>query len=411
MKNSRWAGIIFLAGLLTLSLMRPTPLAAADWPGFLGPDRDGNSPDSGLLKQWPADGPPLLWKVDDIGPGWSSMAVVDGNIYTTGNSGDNQMLICLDSSGKSKWRIKQGPECEHRGYSGARSTPTIDGDRIYVTGGNGLVTCHSAADGKIIWSRDMRKDFGGRVGGWKYSESVLILDNLAIVTPGGGNAIVALDKKDGEVAWKSDVAATAGYSSCLPIKDSGKTIIVNGSQSGLLFVDAVTGKEIYRHEFAVNNTANVPTPAYEDGYLFWSVGYGKGSVCLKVAYSGGKWSFKEAWKSKDMGCHPGNYVVSKGLVFGKGRGGLVCLDMKTGTTKWKERMGTGQVCWADDMLYVFSASGGKVTLAEPAADACKVAGAFKVEGSGASWAHPVVIGGRLYLRYDTNLYCFNVKAK
>ena len=125
MKNSRWSGIIFLAGLLTLSLMRPTPMAAADWPGFLGPNRDGNSPDTGLLKQWPADGPPLLWKLDDIGPGWSSMAVVGGNIYTTGNSGGNQMLICLDSGGKTKWRVKQGPKCEHRGYSGARSTPTI----------------------------------------------------------------------------------------------------------------------------------------------------------------------------------------------------------------------------------------------------------------------------------------------
>lgn len=411
MRDHRWTVIILLAGLLTSSLLCPFPATAADWPGFLGPNRDGNSPDTGLLKQWGTDGPPLLWKVDDIGPGWSSMAVVGDRIYTTGNSGDHQMLICLNSSGESEWRVKQGPKCRNKGYSGARSTPTIDGDRVYVTGGNGLVTCHSSKDGKIIWTRDMPGEMGGKVGGWLYAESVLILDKLAIVTPGGANAIVALDKMTGKDVWKSDVSAKAGYSSCVPIEEGGSTIIVNGSQSGLLFVDLKTAKEIYRHEFAVNNTANCPTPAYEDGYLFWSVGYGKGSVCLKVDYSGGKWSFKEAWKSKDMGCHPGNYVVRDGLVFGKGKGGLVCLDMKTGETRWKERMGAGQACWADGMLYVFAASGGKATLAKPTASACEITGAFKVEGSGASWAHPVVIGGRLYLRYDTNLYCFDVKAK
>lgn len=136
--TTRNATISALAAALLLGSFLPSAAVnAADWPGFLGPNRDGNSPATGLLKQWPETGPPLLWKIDNVGPGWSSMAVVDGLIYTTGNEGDAQMLICLDLSGEEQWRAEQGPKCSHRGYPGARSTPTIDGDRIYLTGGDG----------------------------------------------------------------------------------------------------------------------------------------------------------------------------------------------------------------------------------------------------------------------------------
>jgi len=384
---------------------------ASSWSGFLGDNRDGHSSDKGLLKQWPGDGPQMLWSVDNIGSGWSSMAIVNGRIYTTGNSADNQELICLDLDGKELWRVIQGPKCSHGKYSGARSTPTVDGDRIYVTGGDGLVTCHEAKDGSLVWKRDMQKEMGGSVGGWRYSESVLVFGKLAVITPGGKNPVVALDKLTGKDIWKSDKEAKAGYSSCIAITEDGSSLIVNGSQSGLLFIDAKNGTEIYRHPFAVNNTANCPTPAYSDGFLFWSVGYGKGSVCLKVGNTAGKWSFDEAWTSKEMGAHPGNYVVAEGCTYGKGRGGLVCLDLKSGDVKWKERTAAGQSCYADGMVYSFADNGGRIVLIDPASPDSRVKGSFKVNGTGASWSHPVVTGGRLYLRYDTNLYCFDVKAK
>jgi outer membrane protein assembly factor BamB len=393
------------------STSRETSSRAADWPAFLGPNRDGHSPDTGLLKAWPDSGPPLLWEVNNLGAGWSSVAVAESCLYTTGNSGDAQMLICLDLNGKEKWRVAQGPKCRHGKYAGARSTPTVDGERIYVTGGNGLVTCHRTENGQILWQRDMAREMGGSVGGWLYAESVLILDSLAIVTPGGNNAIVALDKMTGRDVWKSNVTAKAGYSSCIAITEGGSTIIVNGSQSGLLVVDAKTGMGVYKHEFAVNNTANVPTPAYVDGHLFWSVGYGKGGVCLKVDQRGGRWVFEEIWTTRELNCHPGNYVVADGFIYGKGRRGLSCVDLKTGETKWQERIGTGQVCWADGMLYAFSDSDGRITLVTASAESPNAAGTFEVAGQGRSWAHPVVIGGRLYLRYDTNLYCYNVKAE
>jgi outer membrane protein assembly factor BamB len=249
---------------------------------------------------------------------------------------------------------------------------------------------------------------GGSVGSWLYSESVLILDDLAIVTPGGRNAIVALDKMTGREVWKSNVYAKAGYSSCIAVSEGGSTIIVNGSQSGLLVVDAESGTEIHSHKFVVNNTANVPTPAYADGYLFWAVGYGKGGVCLKADQRGGKWSFGEIWTTRELNCHPGNYVVADGFIYGTGRRGLSCIDLKTGQTRWQQRTRAGQVCWADGMLYAFSDSDGRITLVAP--DGGNAAGTLKVAGQGRSWPHPVVIGGRMYLRHDSNLYCYNVRA-
>jgi len=408
--RATWLGLEVVALVLMVGNAAQAAAGDAEWPGWLGPSRDGRSPDRGLLKQWPPEGPRLLWKVDSIGPGWSTVAVTAGRIYTTGNAGDKQMLICLDLDGKEKWRVEQGPKCNHGKYPGARSTPTVDGQRIYVTGGDGLVTCHGAEDGQIIWKRNMVREMGGKVGGWQYAESVLILDNLAIMTPGGRNALVALDKTTGQDVWKSDVSATAGYSSCIVIGDKDARIIVNGSQSGLFAVDAATGRKIWTSDFASPNTANVPTPAYADGHLFWGVGYGKGGICYKVSRAGGAWNFEQAWTTKDLNCHPGNYVVADGRIYGKGRG-LTCVDLKSGRTLWSERIGAGQVCWADGMLYVLADSGGVATLVEPSASGGKAAGRFQVAGEGASWAHPVVIGGRLYLRYDTNLYCYDVKAQ
>lgn len=402
--------VIATALLLAIALAG-SGLVAAEWPGFLGPHRDGLSPDTGLLKQWPEEGPRLLWKVDNLGPGWSSLAVVDGCIYTTGNANGKQMLICLEDDGQERWRVEQGPQCDHRGYPGARSTPTISGQRIYVTGGNGLVTCHAKDDGRIIWRRDMKTEMAGKVGGWRYAESVLVLGDLAIVTPGGDQAIVALNKETGETRWQSDATARAGYSSCIAISEGGDTAIVNGTQSGLLVVDAKTGQLIHLHEFAVDNTANVPTPAYVDGRLFWAVGYGKGSLCLEVEHGASGWRFEEAWRNRDLNCHPGNYVVAGGKVYGKARGGFACVDLASGETLWRDRVRAGQVCWADGMLYVLADSGGRLSLVDPnAGEEERVKGSFSVEGEGRSWSHPVVLDGRMLIRYDKNLYCFDVKA-
>jgi len=396
----------------TASVLLAFSISAADWPTFLGPKRDGISPDTGLLKTWPEAGPAQLWKNTNIGPGWSSVAVVGDLLYTTGNEGENQMLICIDvKTGKELWRAAQGPKSDHKKYDGARATPTVDGDHIYLTNGKGLVTCQSAKDGKVIWKKNMSTDFGGKVGGWQYAESVTILGKLAIVVPGGAQGVVALDKSTGSKVWTSGATLTAGYCSLLPVTVGKDTILVTGSQSGLIAIDPKNGKEIYRNPFAENNTANTPTPAFSDGYLFWSVGYNKGSICLKVTNANGKWNFEEAWKSGEFGSHPGNFVVANGQIYGKGKRGLTCLDLKTGQTLWGTPGYAGQATFADNLVYAFSDQGGKLALVEPLAGEGRVKGKIHVEGTGSSWSHPVVINGRLFVRYDTNLYCFDVKAK
>jgi outer membrane protein assembly factor BamB len=387
----------------------------AYWPGWLGPNRNGLSPDKGLLKQWPEEGPPLLWKTNTLGSGWSSVAVVDGRIYTTGNHEKKQMLLCLDLEGKRIWRVEHAPEADHHTYKAARSTPTVDGGRLFTTAGSGLVTCHDAADGKLIWQRNMETEMGGKVGGWRYAESVLILGRMAVVTPGGPNAIVALDKATGKEVWKSDASVTkATYSSCITIAgEDGATLIVNGTRSGLLAVDAATGRKVWSHTFAEHN-ANVPTPLYSDGHLFWTVGYGKGEICFKVDRTDGAWAFEKAWFGEEFNCHPGNYVIVDGRIYGNSRGrkGLLCKDLKTGEAYWSmPDVQTCQVTWADGMLYVFSSQKGRATLVAPSAEGGKVTGRIEVEGEDNSWAYPVVTGGRLYLRYDTNLYCFDVRTK
>jgi outer membrane protein assembly factor BamB len=339
------------------------------------------------------------------------VAVVNNRAYTTGYSDGKQMLICLDMNGMIVWRAEYRLTDNHSNYRGARSTPTVDGDRIYVTGADGRVTCHKADDGQPVWKREMIAELGGKRGNWYYAESVLVLENLAIVTPGGESGIVALDKATGKEVWKSNVPLTAGYSSCIPIRAAGNTIVVNCSENGLLAVDAKTGRKVWENDFASGGTQNIATPAYEDGFLFWSTRSKGNSVAFKVDSKDGKWSFHEVWRNGSVANKPGNFVVAQGRIYGNGKG-LTCVDLKTGKTLWcVPDVEAGQCCWADGMVYALSSKDGTAFLVQPSVSGGKVTGKVQVAGRGSFWSHPVVVGGRLYLRYDTNLYCYDVKGK
>jgi len=389
----------------------PGPAAAeagaAEWPSFRGPNRDGKSPDTGLLKEWPEGGPKLLWQVDDIGKGFSSVAVAGGMIYITGVVGDALTLFALDMNGKHLWNADLGPDCDN--VPGSRATATIDEGRLYLLSGAGMLGCFDAKRGRPLWSRHA-KEFGGSPGSWGYAESVLIYGSAAIFKPGGRNCIVALNKQNGQPLWSSrGFQAGPEYSSCLLFFHDRTPMIATGTNEGLVCVNAQNGTLLWANPFAVRNTANCPTPAYSDGYVFWANGYGKGGVCVKLGRGG---SASQAWTTRDMDCHHGGYVIHEGYIYGNNGDGWACLDLRTGQKKWGERaVGKGSLCWADGMLYLFSESNGRGALATCSPDGLKITGRVEVRGSGPSWAHPVVIGGRLYLRYDTNLYCFDVKAK
>lgn len=380
--------------------------ADGDWSCWLGPNHDGKSTDKGLLKEWPAKGPKLLWKATDIGKGYSSAAVSKGIVYITGDVEKSLIVHAFDLDGKPKWNRTAGPAWT--GASpGARSTPTIDGNNLYLLCGPGLIGCFDARTGKKHWSKEA-KDFGGEHNMWGYAESVLIDGDMAVFKPGGKNCLVALDKTTGREIWLSK-GFTAGpdYGSLLPVTFQNVPMIVAGTHDGIFGVSAKTGAMLWENKFAVGNTANCNSPVVSDGYVFWANGYDKGGVCLKLE-KGGKAS--EAWTTRDMNCHHGGYIIDKGYIYGNHGGGWTCLELRTGKKKWSEKaVGKGSLCWADDMLYLFSESHGKAALATCSPDGLEIKGQLQVDGEGPSWAHPVVCGGRLYLRYDNTLYCFDVR--
>ncbi len=384
--------------------------SAAEWPGWRGPHRDGKSPDTGLLKSWPPQGPPLVWHVDGIGKGFSTVAVDQGVVYTSGDVGDRLTIFAFDLDGKPKWKTPHDAAWTSN-HPGSRSTPMIDHGNLYIVSGHGLVGCYDAASGRPKWTAHL-KQFGGKVPGWGYAESVLILGDLAIVTPGGKHCIVALDKNNGRPLWTSQgFEAGAQYGSCYACQHQGLPMIVTGTSEGIVAVDPRNGRMLWANPFSAKNTANCPTPVYSDGFVFWANGYGKGGICLKLDARAGHLNADTAWTTRDMVCHHGGYVIHQGYIYGNNGSGWACLELKTGKTLWRERaVGKGSLCFADGMLYLFGENGGKVALATCSPQGLQVRGSFSVAGDGPSWAHPVVIGGRLYLRYDDNLYCYNVRA-
>ena len=343
--------------------------------------------------------------------GFSTVTINDGTIYTTGDADGKLVLFAFDMNGKLKWQ-QEIDRAWTRSHPGSRSTPTIDGDRLYLLSGNGVIACRDAKTGREKWSKKTG-NFGGRYGGWGYAESILIFDGLAIVKPGGRKCIVALDKATGETAWTSSgFSGGPEYSSCVPFKFEGVDCIATGTRSGLFCVDAWEGKLQWSDSWCKGNTANCPDPAYGDGYVFWSNGYGKGGVCMKLKKVGGDVKADQVWTTRELVCHHGGYIIHEGHIYGNHSGGWACLGLKTGEKKWYEKgVGKGSACWADGMLYMLGERGGKAGLAAISPEGFAMKGQFSVRGSGPSWAHPVVTGGRLYLRYDTNLYCFDVKAR
>lgn len=256
------------------------------------------------------------------------------------------------------------------------------------------------------------RDFGGSPPEWGYAESVLILGPLAIITPGGSKCIVALNKTNGLPVWVSGgLEAAAQYGSCFAFEFEGVPVVVAGTHGGLAGVDAHNGQALFFNPFAAGNTASCPTPIAEAGHVFWAAGYGKGGICMKLVNDRGRLTAEQAWATGDMVCHHGGYIIHEGHIYGNNGNGWACIELASGATKWKEQaVGKGSLCFADGMLYLFGERGGKAALATCSPEGLELRGQFSVAGDGPSWAHPVVAGGRLYLRYDDNLYCFSVRA-
>jgi len=394
---------------------QPETAAGPYWPRFHGPNNDNLSADTGLLKQWPEGGPPLLWTAQGLGEGYSSVSIADGRIYTAGNIDEQTVITALDLEGKIVWQKPNGPAWT-KSYPGTRSTPTIDGDRLYHQSPLGNLVCMKAATGERLWGLNVLETFGSQNIRWALAESLLIDGQHVISTPAGPETcVVALDKLTGRTVWQSESADgdLAGYCSPALTELNGKRLILTMTARAVVCVDADTGKLYWRYPHKTSYDVNVLTPICVDGWVFVSSGYHSGSRMLKMEVSGDEVTVEEVWTNKDLDNHHGGVVLVDGFLYGSSSSGRwVCLDWTTGETKYKERgVGKGSLTYADGMLYTLSEKY-QVGLVRVGPEKHELVSQFKLPegGEGPSWAHPVVCGGRLYIRHGDFLYCYDVSA-
>jgi len=387
--------------------------AAADWPQWRGPERDGISQESGLLQKWPEGGPPLAWKATGLGEGFASVAVAGGRVITQGQAGGGQAVITFDEpTGRQLWKAPNGDAYLNRRGGGPRGTPTIDGDTAYVLGSNGSLIALEAATGTQLWRTNVLQRFNARNINWGLSESPLIDGRQLIVNAGGGGAsIVAIDKNNGNVIWKS-LDDEAGYSSAMVVEAGGVRQYILLTGEAAVGVRADNGKELWRYRRVSNSTANVATPVVHGDQVFVSSDYGTGGGLLKLAANGDGVNADEVYFNRDMRNHYNTPVLIGDYLYGYSSRILTCMNFATGEVAWQDHsVGKGQVIAADGLLYLLSEDG-VVGLAEATPEGYRERSRFSIpSGEYPTWTLPVVANGRLYLREQDTLYAYDVSAE
>lgn len=411
MKYNRWLAVMLMLSLSPLTTGAP---AAGDWPQWRGPERSGLSQEKGLMKQWPETGPRRNWSISNLGEGYGSLAIQGDRIFVQGTNRNASVVFSLNrADGKTVWSAALGPKVDEGRGNGPRSTPTIDGDRIYVLTENGDLACLRGRDGSRVWSKNILREFGGDNPHWLISESPLIDGNRVIVSPGGkGAGIVALDKMTGKTVWtSSELNDGAGYASCIIADVGGVKTIMNFTSRAAVGVRASDGKLMWRYDRAANNTANCTTPVYLNNKVFFSSAYGTGAALLDLTPQSGEVKAREVYFTRDMQNHHGGVVLVNGYIYGFSNSILTCIEFATGKKMWSDRsVGKGALTYADGMLFLMGENN-LVGLAEATPSGYKEKGRFSIADQGKpSWAHPVVAGGKLYIRNQGELAAYDVKA-
>jgi outer membrane protein assembly factor BamB len=411
-----------------------TTLPAADWPQWRGPNRDGISTETGLLKAWPKGGPPLAWKINLGGYGYASPSIVGDKIYITAaedhEKGQKEFALCLSAKdGRQIWKTPELPvgDKKYSDYSrgnGPRSSPTVAGEFVYILGAHGDLCCLKAADGSVVWSHNLVKDFGGKLEAWGYSESVLIDGGKLVCTPGGDKGtILALDPKTGKKIWQSEeLKDPPGYASIIAADIGGVRQYITQTNKSAVGVRASDGKLLWRVAQLKRGVAVIPTPIVHDGYAFFTSGYGAGCELIKLEPDGdGTKATVVYTNNKLLTNHHGGAIRIGGYVYGHSDSGgrWVCFDDTQGgsdpTSEFK--FGKGSVIAADGRLYCYSESKGEVVLVDASPGGWKEMGRFEIpqkstpRRGGSIWTHPVIANGKLYLRDHELLFCYNIAAK
>ena len=430
---------LLLAGLVTscLSLAIPLPQMsqADDAPQFRGPARDGKSAETGLWNNIVSQAPELAWKAEGLGKGYASVSVVGDRIYTSGNSGKGQTITALSAQdGKVIWSTPITAKDPEHSYDGARTTPTVDGNRLYAVASNGKIVCLASDSGKIVWERDFKDWEGKMMSGWGFSESPLVDGDQVICTPGGKEGtMVALNKATGENVWAlklpaygeevgrngSKLVDGAGYASIMISNGGGVKQYVQLVGRGVIGVRANDGKLLWRYAGVANSTANIPSVIIDGDYVFCSTAYDTGSALLKLA-SDGKDQVKmtEVYKLKanQLQNKHGGMVLVDGYIYcgdGNGNGLPICVKMADGSAAWGPERAPGKgessITYADGVV-VFRRQSGDIDLVKATPKKFELLTSFKpAYQERESWAYPVIAGGKLYLREQNTLMCYKLK--
>ena len=390
----------------------------ADWPQWRGDSRRDHSPDKGLPAQWPQNGPKQVWSFDNAGLGYAGFAISKDSLFTMGLRDGQEFLIAVNAStGKELWSSPAGSKYPNNWGDGPRMTPTVDGDRVFAIGGQGLLICVEAKNGKLIWSKNLVTDLGGQLQDWGYTESPLVVGDIVICTPGGPQGTLAgLDKSSGAVRWRtSGLTDKAQYSSPILIQHDGQPQVVQLVMNRFFGVSPKDGSVLWKKDFP-GRVAVIPTPIYEDGIVYVTAGYGVGCEAVRLGTNN---SIAPLYSNKVMKNHHGGVVCVDGYLYGHSDGaGWVCQELKTGIDiRSQKGFGKGSVTYADGNLICLDERNGDVALVEASTQGWKELSRFKLaplsskrSPQGGIWPHPVVVNGRLYLRDQELLHCFNVKS-
>ncbi len=389
---------------------------AQDWPRWRGENQDDKSTETGLLQTWPDEGPQRLWVADSCGLGYAGFSIVDGKLYTMGLEEDVEFALCLDATtGDEIWRKDLGDRYNNNWGDGPRSTPTVDEDRVYFMAAQGNLVCMKK-DGSHVWTQSM-ESFGGAIPAWGYSESPTIWGDHIYCTPGGDQgAILALNKMTGEQVWQTDgVTSQAHYSSILVAEHEGKPQLIQLLVDRSVGVDPESGEVLWSNEWP-GRVAVIPSPIYDSGKVYLTSGYGVGSQLFSIEDN----TPVEVFRNNEMVNHHGGIVLHDGHVYGYSDGkGFICQSMETGDRLWNEKrkIKKGAVAYADGRFYFVEERSGDVILIEANTDGWEERGRFTLDPQttrrkpqGRIWVHPVISDGKLYLRDQEYIMCYDIKA-
>jgi outer membrane protein assembly factor BamB len=417
--GSRYSWLIFLL-LIIMPFSRLASQKSGEWPCFHGIDRTNLSDETGLLKAWDEKGPALLFTISGLGEGYSSTAIAGGLIYTAGSNGNQSFLYAFDLKGKPVWKKPNGPAWSVKvswasSYNGPRSTPTIDNGVVYHLSEAGWLTAFRARTGEVIWSRDLPKDFNAKIPMYGYAESVLIDGDNLYVRTGSEKAYQAcLSKRTGQTIWTSgEIPGGYAYSSMIIEDFGGFRQIIGVTNTCYYSVDARTGKLLWKTDFINQYEINCSDAIVFNDYVFLTSGEGKGCMLIRLKKAGSGITTEKVWETRLMDNYHGGVILYNGYLYGSGSQARdwYCLDFLTGRQMWKTN-GSGSLTYADGMVYLYDEKG-NMKLVKASPEKFEKTGEFKVPAGGAGpyWAHPVVCGGRLYLRHNDKIFVYEIRKK